>query len=275
MNTVCNLHGITRSAYYKHRWVLHERRPDLRTEQALLDAIHTVRAKQPFLGGLKLLTLVRATLHSPVMGRDRFFAFLAAHSLLIEPKRRFCITTNSFHRFHVYENCLPSLDQLTAPNQVLVSDITYIALDDPRLPEHQFAYLALVTDMYSRKIVGYDLSLSLSIDGALRALQMALEQIPDPSTLLHHSDRGIQYCSHRYIEALKGAKVSMADAGDPYQNAVAERINGILKQEFSLNQSFRDYTLAHNAVREAVKTYNHLRPHRSLNFMTPDQKHAA
>lgn len=267
MSQICRHHGITRQAYYKHKaqhGSAHEQYAD---HQRLLQAIDKERRAQPMVGGVKLLEHLRTRFGSPIMGRDRFFDYLRENDLLIHRKQRYCITTNSHHRFYIYENQLPELSALTKSNEVFVSDITYLRIREGL--DQRFVYLALVSDLYSRKIVGYDLSWSLSTDGALRALRMALKQVPDPTTLMHHSDRGIQYCSAAYIDALHGATVSMAQAGNPYENAVAERINGILKQEFCLDQAFPNFNVASKAVAQAIATYNNKRLHRSLNFQTP------
>lgn len=284
MTAICREHVISRAAYYKHRQKEKRRHDDPQRseegaipEELLLNAITAIREQQPMLGGLKLLWKIRQVhgVLGDLIGRDRFFTFLRQHTLLIKPKKRYCVTTNSHHRFHVYDNLLLAMEVATRPNEVFVADITYLRLNDPTMTHQHFAYLALVTDLYSRKIVGYHLGLSLSIEGSLRALTMALENVADISGLLHHSDRGIQYCSGAYITALTGARISMADSGNPYQNAVAERVNGILKQEFFLGQTFPSFSLARRAVRDAIRIYNNERPHRSIGMMTPSVKYAA
>ena len=156
-------------------------------------------------------------------------------------------------------------------NEVYVSDITYIIVED------SFCYLALITDLYSRKIVGNDMSESLNMEGSIRALKMAIKDKGNLKGLIHHSDRGIQYCSNVYTKLLtkKRIKISMSEKGNPYENAVAERVNGILKEEFMLGESFATKEAAYQAVREAIKTYNELRPHMSINYLTPNEKYAA
>ena len=189
---------------------------------------------QPKLGGRKLLHLIGAELESAgvSIGRDRFFALLSAHDLLIERKVNHCRTTNSWHGFRVYPNLLKDLS-LTGVHQALVSDITYIRTDAG------FVYLALVMDAWSRAIVGFDCSDNLEAEGALRALSMALGQLPDGCRAIHHSDRGSQYCCTAYVEALKGSGmlISMTEDNHCYENAQAERLNGILKQEYGLGRS--------------------------------------
>jgi transposase InsO family protein len=170
----------------------------------------------------------------------------------------------------VYDNLLTDL-VINRVNQVFVADITYIRLSE------SFCYLALVTDVHSRNIVGYDLSMNLSIDGSLRALRMALNGVIDPRGLIHHSDRGIQYCSDDYTSLLLSAncRISMGESGNPYDNAIAERVNGILKQEFLLDCTFPDCATAQKAVHEAIGTYNSYRPHESLDYETPAMRYAA
>lgn len=155
---------------------------------------------------------------------------------------------------------------VTAPNQVWVSDITYIRTING------FCYLALITDMYSRKIVGYDLSDSLELAGCLRALQKALASTRRPAGLVHHSDRGIQYCSNQYVDKLKkhGIKISMTEENHCYENAIAERVNGILKDEFYLDQTFFSTRNAEQAAKNAIDIYNNKRLHVSLGYKTPN-----
>jgi transposase InsO family protein len=174
-------------------------------------------------------------------------------------------TTNSMHRFYKYNNIIKDLE-ITKSNQVWVSDITYIRTING------FCYLALITDMYSRKIVGYDLSNSLELTGCVRALQKALKQAGKRSPQIHHSDRGIQYCSNIYTGLLhkKKIKISMTEENHCYENAVAERVNGILKDEFYLDQTFDSITQAKQATKNAINLYNQVRLHLSLDFKTPN-----
>ena len=227
---------------------------------------------QPQLGCKKLLHLIGPELElaGVSMGRDRFFSLLAEHELLIERKRRTCRTTNSWHGFRVYPNLLKD-SKLTGPNQALVSDITYIRTDDG------FVYLALVMDAWSRAIVGYDCSDNLESEGALRALTMVLDQLPAGSDAMHHSDRGCQYCCTAYVEALKksGLRISMTEENHCYENAKAERLNGILKQEYSLGDGFGRKQDAYQAVDEAVWLYNNRRPHQSHAYEYPMTVHTA
>jgi len=204
------------------------------------------------------------------IGRDRLFNLLREHGLLIYPERCYRRTTYSNHRFRTYNNLIKDLE-LTSSNQVFVSDITYIKT------LNEFCYLSLVTDKYSRKIVGYHLSKSLAIEGTLKALRMAMKQVSSPEKLTHHSDRGIQYCSNAYVKYLKRKKVSisMTEKDHVYENALAERVNGILKQEFMLGKVQTSFKQAKKLVKEAVKTYNEKRLHMSLGYRTPEVAHAA
>lgn len=205
------------------------------------------------------------------IGRDKFFDILRNNGLLVGKKKRFARTTDSYHRFYVHKNLI-NLIKIDRPNQVYVSDITYI-----RLAKSKFAYLFLITDAYSRKIVGWNLSESLAIPGALKALNMALKQCSDKSRLIHHSDRGIQYCCKAYTKLLKQnrVKISMTEKNHCYENALAERVNGILKDEFLLNEEFSSYDASLKAVKQAIQSYNNLRPHMSLNYQTPAFVHKA
>ena len=184
--------------------------------------------------------------------------------MLIHRKKYTTRTTNSLHRFYKYKNIIKDT-QITKSNQVWVSDITYIRTIKG------FCYLALITDMYSRKIVGYDLSDSLVLAGCVRALQKALEQFRQGPPQIYHSDRGIQYCSNRYTQILirKNIKISMTEDNHCYENAIAERVNGILKDEFYLDQIFDSIQQAKDA-QNAIHLYNQIRVHVSLNFKTPN-----
>lgn len=180
------------------------------------------------------------------------------------------VTTQSKHRFKVYKNKLLDF-QLERPHQAWVCDITYVRV------KKGFVYLFLITDAFSRKIVGWKLSNNLGIDSALLALQMAIRQCPNTKGLIHHSDRGFQYCSNHYVDKLKskGIEISMAEAGNCYENAMAERVNGILKDEYGLEETFADEKEALKASIEAIEAYNEQRPHWSLNLQIPSKVHEA
>lgn len=199
------------------------------------------------------------------IGRDTLFNILRKHNMLTLRKKPSYRTTNSLHRFYKYKNSIKDLE-VNRPNQVWVSDITYIRT------VKGFCYLALITDMCSRKIVGWDLSNSLELSGCVRALNKALYQAKDTNGLIHHSDRGIQYCSNVYTQILKrnNIGISMTEENHCYENAVAERVNGILKDEFYLDQTFDSTAQAKRATKNAIKLYNEIRLHLSLNYKTPN-----
>ena len=222
------------------------------------------------MGTRKLLEEMQSFLssHGFQIGRDGMFDLLSERGLLVtKRKRRGCITTLSRHRFKKYPNIIRDFIPL-APNQLWVCDITYIHLLDG------FAYLSLITDAYSRKIVGFCLSRNLSAQGPLNALKMALVNNPNRRDLIHHSDRGVQYCCDAYVKLLEDekARISMTENSDPLENAIAERVNGILKQEL-LEEVFQSFEAAQNDITIACSTYNHLRPHNSINNLKPAQAH--
>jgi len=199
------------------------------------------------------------------VGRDTLFNVLRKHNMLTLRKKYSARTTNSLHRFYKYKNSIKDVE-VTRPNQVWASDITYIKTIKG------FCYLALITDMYSRKIVGYDLSDSLELKGCVRALNKAIYQAKNIKGLIHHSDRGIQYCSNVYTQILKRKKIdiSMTEENHCYENALAERVNGILKDEFYLDQTFASVAHAKRATKNAINLYNEIRLHLSLDFKTPN-----
>jgi putative transposase len=261
--------GMTRQNYYKRRC----RRQRLAVDEELVvELVRSERQVQPQLGGRKLLRVVERELSKACisMGRDRFFDLLRKHNLLIKRRLRSARTTDSRHSFRVYGNLLKGL-VLTGPHQALVADITYIRTDDG------FVYLCLVMDACSRAIVGHDCSDTMEREGAIRALRQALGQLPAGSVAFHHSDRGSQYCCREYVEMLTAAKVSisMTEENHCYENGKAERLNGILKQEYGLGGTFGDKSQARQAVAEAVALYNHRRPHEALGYAVPMDVHQA
>jgi transposase InsO family protein len=201
------------------------------------------------------------------MGRDAFFELLRDNGLLVRRKRYRVRTTFSSHRFRKYPDLRRDLVP-ERPNQLWVSDITYIRIKE------DFAYLSLVTDAYSRKIIGFGVSHDLSTDNCLSALKMALSTRLTDRPLIHHSDRGTQYCSKAYTELLnkKNIAISMTQSGNPRDNAIAERVNGILKMEF-LDRKFDNINQAYKAVKSAIEIYNTIRIHSSLDMLTPDKAH--
>lgn len=260
--TACRLHGLSRQGYYKRS---RAHKLDAALEQRLIDEVKEQRRLQPFMGGRKLYHETSAHHH---MGRDAFFGLLRRHKLLIKRKARFVLTTTAGL---VYYPNLYRDARLTAPGQALVSDITYIKTQEG------FAYAALVTDAFSRKILGFDLSTSLDAEGASRALRMALNELRDARGVIHHSDRGCQYSSAAYVAQLRaaGMQVSMTERHHCAENALAERVNGILKHEFMLSATFASVRDAKRALTSAIYIYNHKRPHLSLNYAKPAHVHAA
>jgi len=238
----------------------------------VIEMVHQIRTTQKRVGTRRIAEMLKSPLsqHGIKIGRDKLFALLASNNLLIrQRKRKRPNTTDSNHPFRKYPNLIKGLE-IKYANQLWVSDITYISLAAVR-----FCYLSLITDVYSRKIIGHCLYPSLKKEGPLMALEMALETRSESIfyKTIHHSDRGLQYCSNEYINQLMNANtaISMTENGDPGENAIAERVNGILKSEFLLDKQFANYQQACTAVEEAIKIYNQQRLHSSRNYLTPDQ----
>ena len=267
VSKLCEHVGMTRQNYYKS----HKERQRRKVDEGLVkELVKQERALQPRLGGLKLHHMLRDDLAAEgvVLGRDRFFEVLRNQDLLLEPLPKAPRTTNSAHSLPVFPNLVKELE-LTGPSQVWVSDITYIRTGQ------DFQYLSLISDKWSRKIVGYHLGKTLETKETLKALKMALAELPKGATPIHHSDRGCQYCSHEYVKELQahGLGISMTEEDHCAENAQAERVNGILKQEYYLNREFRTIRDARRAVTEAITLYNNRRPHRELKMLTPNQAH--
>lgn len=261
---ICSCFDMHRDAYYKYKKRYKQR---ISEESQVIELVKSERRIQSRIGTIKLHKELSGSFEGLGLkvGRDRLFDVLRAHDMLVKRKRSSCKTTDSYHRFHKYNNLVKDME-VTAPNQVWVSDITYIRT------VNGFCYLALITDMYSRKIVGYDISDSLELIGCLRALKKALWHAKPAVGLVHHSDRGIQYCSNQYVAALKnrGIRISMTEENHCYENAIAERVNGILKDEFYLDQCFFSTKNASTATKNAIKIYNNKRLHISLGYKTPN-----
>lgn len=230
----------------------------------MLERVDAIRAYEPRVGTRKLKDRLEKT--GLTVGRDTLFTLLREKGRLVKRKKRATQTTYSRHRYAVAPNRLKEID-VTAPRQVVVSDITYL-----RVGVREFVYLFLLTDLYSRKIVGWHVSRDLSHHAALIALDNAVQAMGDVTEMVHHSDRGCQYCCHEYLRYLSAAGMvpSMTDENHCYQNAVAERINGILKDEFNLDAVFISFAAAQQAVRTAVEVYNTKRTHWSLGLRTPE-----
>lgn len=234
--------------------------------------IQQIRKRLPRVGGTNLWKLVKRfqrLFNVRPIGRDRLAKFCAKNGLQVTRRKSKKVqTTYSNHSYAVQPYLLPGVE-VSGPRQVLVADITYIALHSGH------AYLYLVTDAYSRMIVGYHLSKNLHHGGALEALKMALELIPNPKGVIHHSDRGCQYCCHDFLAEVNKweLRASMTDSDHCAQNALAERMNGILKAEFLLDAGFNSFDQAKLAVRDSVFNYNCLRIHGQLNGKTPEEVH--
>lgn len=264
MNAICDWFGITTQAHYQMK----KRQTSKQAAHAqVVEMVKRIRQKHKRIGTRKLQVMLVDELAAAgiQIGRDQLFDLLGREKLLVPPKRRQSRTT--WAGLWRCENLL-DMTSVTRPNQVWVSDITYIET------EGKFSYLALVTDLFSRRIIGYDLCQTLAVEGALRAFNMAVKQAGGRQAiegLIHHSDHGIQYVCQAYRDRLRqcGVKLSMGEVGNCYDNAVAERVNGILKIEYGLDERFVSHRQALQATHEAVWLYNHERPHLSLNYNKP------
>ncbi|ULR31680.1 IS3 family transposase [Dickeya fangzhongdai] len=267
----CQFLGHSRQAWYQYNTRCNQRHAH---HSKVLDVIARIRCRQPRIGTRKLHHLLNSHPDKTLnIGRDSLFSLLGEHRLLVPVKRGYHKTTNSHHRFYRHPNLLkPGPGQVTAlePEQVWVADITYLPIRNGTV------YLSLVTDACSRKIMGYHVDENLHTENVVKAFKQALRQRQTEGPLIHHSDRGIQYCSALYQSVHKeyGITCSMTDGYDCYQNALAERINGILKSEFLLSRP-ADLAQARKMVKESVAIYNHERPHLALKYKTPDEVHQA
>lgn len=266
MSSLCTLLGYTRQAFYGHKQYLLQ---EVFEEEIIVQQVLKHRQFQPKIGTRKLIVMMQnfAREHGINLGRDGFFDLLREHNLLIRKRKRKAQTTFSKHWYKKYKNLIRKFEP-SAASLLWVSDITYILI------ENGFAYLSLITDAYSKKIVGFYLSKTLEAKGSIKALQMALDNCTDTSNLIHHSDRGVQYCSTDYVKILNDKKVqiSMTENGDPLENAIAERVNGILKDEL-LQEKYSRFEDAQNSVAKSIAIYNTLRPHSSCDMLTPETAH--
>ena len=263
LSGLCRVAGISRQAYYQGR---SERQCRARDTERILEAVRRERLTQPRVGARKLQYLVRA--EGIEVGRDALFRILGEKDLLVVPKKKTVRTTYYDDSLPVYRNLLYELEP-TQPHQVWVSDVTFIDTDEG------FIYLALITDLVSRCLVGWNPGDTNTAAESIKALQMAMEQLPADRRPIHHSDRGSQYCSHEYVAVLtsRALPISMTEQNHCYENCYAERVNGILKDEFNLDRKFRTRAQARRANAEAIQTYNKRRLHTSLNMRTPHQVH--
>jgi len=268
LRELCRLLGHSPQAYYQYQKALGK---SVLEDDLLIAQVLYHRQLQPKLGGRKLYAMMEPFMaaHQIIRGRDRLFDLLRENGLLNRKRRRSKPwTTDSNHWMKKYADLIKDI-VLSRADELWVSDITYI-----RLKNNTFAYLSLVTDAYSRKIVGYHMNKDLSVHGPVAALEMALKGRTGNAPLIHHSDRGSQYCCEDYIGLLKSAAIdiSMTQSGDPRDNAIAERVNGILKMEL-LEEVYPHITSAVQATVKAVEIYNRVRLHSSIDMMTPDQAH--
>ena len=263
ISEVCACFDLKRDAWYKYQKRSLKRKM---IRSKVVELVNEERKDQPRVGTRKLYEALRPSFETAniKVGRDSLFDILRDQNMLVKRKKASCKTTNSYHHFHKYGNLVKDME-ITAPNQVWVADITYIRIIKG------FCYLALITDLFSRKIVGYDISDTLELTGCLGAFKRAQKAARPAAGLVHHSDRGIQYCSNQYVDELKKHKVriSMTEENHCYENAVAERVNGILKDEFYLDQCFFDTEKAKLATKSAIELYNNKRLHLSLGYKTP------
>jgi len=267
----CRLLGHSPQAYYQYQKTSGKRSLE---EDLLIQQVLYHRTFQPRLGGRKLHEMIEPFMegHDMYIGRDLLFDLLRENDLLIKKRKRSQpLTTDSNHWMRKYPDLIKDI-RLSRADELWVSDITYI-----RLRKKKFAYLSLITDAYSRKIVGFCMHVDLSADGPLLALEMALKgRASDPAHagLIHHSDRGSQYCGDGYVTLLKAnaINISMTHSGNPRDNAIAERVNGILKQEL-LEDAYSNINHAQCSTEIAIDIYNRIRPHSSVDMMTPEKAH--
>ena len=236
-------------------------------EHIVQQLVLNIKKDHSRMGTRKIYHLIKPDLEraSIKMGRDALFDLVAANNLQVTKRKRKYITTNSNHVFKRYPNLIKGIEP-NGPNQIWVSDITYIR------SKYEFLYLFLISDAYSKKILGYRLARSLDSIHAVNSLQDAIKNACKPLTgLIHHSDRGIQYCSKEYIKVLNdhNINISMTEKGDPLENPIAERVNGILKDEY-LNQ-YQSLTITQLQI--SIEKYNNKRPHLSCDMLTPQQAH--
>lgn len=267
IGTLCGLFGKTRHAYYDHSWRTSQ---SVMREDIVLSCVCRLREQMPRIGTRKLHFMMEPLLagHGIRIGRDYLFELLSERGMLVRQRKRKAVTTNSRHWMRKYANLVSNLD-VTRPEQLWVSDITYIRLAS------QWGYLSLVTDAYSKRIMGHAFRADMTAAGCVEALEMALRNRMYAKTLIHHSDRGSQYCSKEYVKILtdNNIAISMTENGDPYENAIAERVNGIIKSEFSLHSSQLGFDQTSLQINLKIKTYNSVRPHASCDFLTPEQAH--
>lgn len=266
LSRLCRLYGISRQAIYQNEKRRQRRSIEL---EPVKDWVMDIRRFMPRLGTRKLYYLLKPKLEEAAikLGRDGLFDYLRSQLMLVEPKRRYTKTTYSQHWMRKHPNLVKGWVP-DKPEQLLVSDITYV---ESKQGVH---YLSLTTDAVSRKIMGYEVSNEMKTPDVVKALKMAINQRQHQQPCIHHSDRGLQYCASLYQDVLEQYDIrpSMTDGYDCYQNALAERVNGILKQEFLLDKC-NDLNELKKVVEQSITIYNNIRPHLSLGMKTPSQVH--
>lgn len=266
---ICGWFGITRQAYYQHNW---EGIFASIEEELIIQEVLRIRENHRRMGCRKLYEMLQDFMlqHKIKMGRDALFTMLAAHNLLIRKRKRKIQTTHSLHWLRKYPNLIRNFTP-TAINQLWVSDITYWKI------QNEYVYISLITDAFSRKIVGYNVAPTLEAVESISSLRMAFSALgaESHSQLVHHSDRGVQYCSSQYVKLLQNynVQISMTENGDPLENAIAERINGIIKEEYLNLYEVECIEQAKQLLKNVVDLYNNERPHMSIGNLTPNQIH--
>lgn len=267
---LCAWFGISRQAYYQNSWKAIDTSIE---EELIVQEIKVIRKNHRRMGTRKLYEKLTPFMqeHGIKMGRDALFDLVSRNHLQVRRRKRRIQTTQSFHWLRKYPNLIRDFVPIQ-PNELWVSDITYWKINYT-----DFAYISFITDAYSRKIVGYHLADSLEAIESVKALKMALSTLDkrQENNLIHHSDRGVQYCSKEYVKLLKDyhIKISMTENGDPLENAIAERINGIIKEEYLFDYQLKDIKEAKALLKEVVELYNTERPHMSIGNLTPNQVH--
>jgi len=267
----CRLLGVTRQAYYQYFW---HQEQYVFEDELIISEVLKIRKNHRHMGGRKLYELLQPFLleHQIKMGRDRLFDVLSANYLLVKRRKRQTVTTNSYHRFKKYPNLIRNFIP-TKPNHLWVSDITYWKIATG------FVYISFITDAYSRKIVGSHVAQTMEAVETMEALKIAISGLrngPDCHfQLTHHSDRGMQYCSDKYVKLLESNNIgiSMTENGDPLENAIAERVNGIIKEEYLNDYQIDNIEEAKELLEAVVELYNNERPHMSIGNLTPNQVH--
>lgn len=267
---LCAWFGVTRQAYYQNSWKAIDTSIE---EELVIQQIRQIRKNHRRMGTRKLYEKLHPFMleHSIKMGRDALFNLVSANHLQVRKRKRRIQTTQSFHWLRKYPNLIREFVP-TAPNQLWVSDITYWKINTEK-----HLYISFITDAYSHKIVGYHVAETLEAIESIKALKMALSTL-NPNLklqLIHHSDRGIQYCSKDYVKLLQDylIQISMTENGDPLENAIAERVNGIIKDEYLYDYQVNSVKEAHELLKQVVELYNTDRPHMSIGNLTPDQIH--